>query len=86
MQVYSLDSHCEFGVTKSFPQTTMQNLKALLEDTTVVKILHDSRRPSAALLYQQGIALQGVFDTQVTFLPDTAYCVCCTSFLLRVQF
>jgi ribonuclease D len=50
----------------------MQSLKALLEDKTVVKILHDSRRPSAALLYQQGIALQSVFDTQVTFLPDTA--------------
>ncbi len=50
----------------------MQSLKALLEDTTVVKVLHDSRRPSAALLYQQGIALQSVFDTQVTFLPDTA--------------
>lgn len=86
MQVYSLDSHCGFDVIKPFPQTTMQSLKALLEDITVVKILHDARRPSAALLYQQGIALQGVFDTQVTFLPDTTYCVCCTSFLLRVQF
>ncbi len=70
--MYSLDSHSGFDVTKPFPVTTMQSLKALLEDKTVVKILHDSRRPSAALLYQQGIALQSVFDTQVTFLPDTA--------------
>ena len=70
--MYSLDSHSGFDVAKPFAETTMQSLKALLEDTTVVKVLHDSRRPSAALLYQQGIALQSVFDTQVTFLPDTA--------------
>ena len=50
----------------------MPSLKGLLEDTTVVKIVHDSRRPSAALLYEQGITLQSVFDTQVTFLPDAA--------------
>ncbi|DBA96940.1 TPA: Exonuclease 3'-5' [Trebouxia sp. C0004] len=65
IQVYSLDSHCGFDVTKPFPVTTMQSLKALLEDTTVVKILHDSRQPSAALLYQQGIVLQNVFGAQV---------------------
>jgi len=73
--VYSLDSHGGFDVTKPFSETTKRSLKVLLEDTTVVKIVHDSRRPSAALLYQQGIALQSVFDTQVTFLPDTAQCM-----------
>ncbi|DBA81225.1 TPA: hypothetical protein ACH3X2_007038 [Trebouxia sp. C0005] len=62
-QVYSLDTHSVFDVTKPFHVATMQSLETLLEDTTVVKILHDSRQPSAALLYQQGIALQSVFDT-----------------------
>ncbi len=62
----------------------MQSVKALLEDTAVVKVLHDSRRPSAALLYQQGITLQSVFDTQVKFLLETAQSMYCR--LLRVQF
>lgn len=47
----------------------MQNLKALLEDKTVVKVVHDCRQDSAALYYQKGIKLGNVFDTQVQ-------CVC----------
>ncbi len=47
----------------------MQSLKALLEDKTVVKVIHDCRQDSAALYYQKGyqkgIKLESVFDTQV---------------------
>ena len=43
----------------------MKSLKALLEDKTVVKVIHDCRQDSAALYYQKGIKLENVFDTQV---------------------
>ncbi len=43
----------------------MKSLKALLEDKTVVKVIHDCRQDSAALFYQKGIKLENVFDTQV---------------------
>lgn len=43
----------------------MQQLKAILEDDTVVKVMHDCRHDSAALWYQKGIKIRNIFDTQV---------------------
>lgn len=39
---------------------------AFLENSGVVKVLHDCRQDAAALLAQRGITLTQVFDTQVT--------------------
>lgn len=41
-------------------------LKQILEDSGIVKVLHDCRQDAAALLAQRGITLTQVFDTQVT--------------------
>ena len=43
----------------------MSQLKAMLEDVSVVKIIHDSRNDSVSLFYQKGIKIQNIFDTQV---------------------
>lgn len=40
-------------------------LKSMLEDDSIVKVMHDCRQDSAALYYQMGIKLQNVFDSQV---------------------
>ena len=37
-----------------------------MEDSTVVKVMHDCRNDSAALMYQKGIEIRNIFDTQVT--------------------
>ncbi|KAH9123866.1 hypothetical protein AeMF1_005260 [Aphanomyces euteiches] len=39
-------------------------LKPLLEDTSVLKVMHDCRKDSDALFHQFGITLTNVFDTQ----------------------
>lgn len=40
-------------------------LRLILEDKEVVKVMHDCRQDSAALFYQMGIRVQNIFDTQV---------------------
>lgn len=47
----------------------MQQLQAILEDDTVIKVMHDCRQDSAALWYQKGIRIRNIFDTQVNSLP-----------------
>ena len=55
----------------------MRQLKLLLEDTPVTKVVHDYKQDAAALLNQQGIEMQTGFDTQV--------CQCnCSSILIPI--
>lgn len=49
-------------------QDTLEQLKAILEDENVTKVIHDCRQDSAALFYQFNIKLQNVLDTQVLML------------------
>ncbi|KAK9834996.1 hypothetical protein WJX81_003102 [Elliptochloris bilobata] len=42
-------------------------LKAVLEDDSVQKVVHDGRQGAAALFYQHGIRAANVFDTQVAY-------------------
>lgn len=44
----------------------MQQLQAIIEDSNVVKVMHDCRNDSAALMYQTGIEICNIFDLQVT--------------------
>ncbi len=48
-------------------------LRNVLQDSSVVKVMHDCRQDSAALFYQAKIKLNNVFDTQVLPLPIQAY-------------
>ncbi len=43
----------------------VKELKSLMENSSVVKVIHDCRQDSAALFYQLQIRLDNVFDTQV---------------------
>ena len=43
-------------------------LRSILEDQNITKVMHDCRQDSAALLYQEQLPLQNVFDTQVKSL------------------
>ena len=40
-------------------------LRSLLQDASVVKVVHDCRQDSAALFYQTQTKLDNIFDTQV---------------------
>lgn len=42
-----------------------RELRSLMENSSVVKVIHDCRQDSAALFYQLQIRLDNVFDTQV---------------------
>ncbi|KAL3157622.1 hypothetical protein ABBQ32_012070 [Trebouxia sp. C0010 RCD-2024] len=44
----------------------ISGLKQVLEDNSVIKIMHDCRRPAAAIRYQLQINLCNVFDTQAS--------------------
>lgn len=44
----------------------LQQLQAILEDDTVIKVMHDCRQGSAALWYQKGVKICNIFDTQVS--------------------
>ena len=44
----------------------MQQLKLLLEDTAVTKVVHDCRNDTVALFHQKGIEVKNIFDTQVS--------------------
>ena len=43
----------------------LRELKSLLQNPSVVKVMHDCRQDSEALFYQKQIKLENVFDTQV---------------------
>ena len=65
MQVTSTLS-CKNYQLQQMSETEAQSLRALLEDSSIVKILHDCRQAAAALFYQKKITMTNVFDTQVT--------------------
>ena len=44
-----------------------RGLRALFEDSRVLKVLHDCRRDADALLHLYNVRVRGVFDTQVAF-------------------
>lgn len=46
----------------------LKELRNLMENSSVVKVIHDCRQDSAALFYQLQIRLDNVFDTQVQAL------------------
>jgi ribonuclease D len=46
----------------------LKELRSLMENSSVVKVIHDCRQDSAALFYQLQIRLDNVFDTQVQAL------------------
>ncbi len=46
----------------------VEELRSLMENSSVVKVIHDCRQDSAALFYQLQIRLANVFDTQVQAL------------------
>ena len=64
LQVFA-KSTCYLFDMLQISQAVLQQLKAILEDVVVTKVIHDCRQDSAALYYQFGIKLQNVFDTQV---------------------
>ena len=43
----------------------MHQLKLLLEDTNVTKVVHDSKQDLAALHHQKGIGVTNTFDTKI---------------------
>lgn len=45
-----------------------QSLGTILEDRSVTKVIHDCRQDSDALFHQLGIRLDGVFDTQASYV------------------
>ena len=45
-------------------------LKRVLEDPTVVKVMHDCRKDAVALFGQLGVRLASVYDTQVCARTD----------------
>jgi len=63
-QVQAGDTCYMFDVLKA-GANVMSQLKAMLEDVSVVKVIHDSRNDSVSLFYQKGIKIQNIFDTQV---------------------
>ena len=56
----------------------MQRMKLLLEDTAVVKVVHDCRLDSVALFHQKGIVMSNIFDTQVSRNFAVPPIRCCT--------
>ena len=53
----------------------LKELKSVLEDADVTKVIHDCRQDSAALWYQFGIKLNNIFDTQVSALMQCIQCM-----------
>ena len=50
---------------RSVKAALISGLKQVLEDESVIKLMHDCRRPAAAIRYQLQISLCNIFDTQV---------------------
>jgi len=58
-------SSYSFDLKREVPQAQMEGLQRLLQDNGTVKIMHDCRHAAAVLLYERGVTVQNVFDTQV---------------------
>lgn len=65
VQVCSQQSCHSFDLQHGLLEPHMKGLLELLQDKHTVKVMHDCRQPAASLLYQKGITIQNVFDTQV---------------------
>jgi ribonuclease D len=62
------DNHCFiFDLLVGGEPLLAAGLRALLQSTDVLKVVHDGRRDSDALHRHAGVALAHVFDTQVAF-------------------
>ncbi|XP_056410996.1 piRNA biogenesis protein EXD1-like isoform X3 [Hyla sarda] len=57
-----------FDIALLGPNIFKCGLKAVLEDKSIVKVVHDCRRLSDCLFHQYGIVLNNVFDTQDNLL------------------
>ena len=64
MQV-RVGGQCHLFDTLQISRDVMLQLKYLLEDNSIMKVVHDCRQDSAALFHQKGIRLRNNFDTQV---------------------
>lgn len=67
LQVF-VGSTCYLFDMLQITEPFLQQLKSILEDLNVTKVMHDCRQDSAALFYQFGIKLHNVLDTQVLML------------------
>ena len=68
MQVYAAPICFVFDMVttdRSVKAALISGLKQVLEDESVIKLMHDCRRPAAAIRYQLEISMCNVFDTQV---------------------
>ena len=68
MQVYAAPICFIFDLVAVSPQTLetlVSGLRQVLESDSIIKVMHDSGKPAAAVFYQLGIRLCNVFDTQV---------------------
>ncbi len=81
LQVYSSQGSLIFdNKHQTWTTQQIQQLKSLLEDSSIVKVLHDAGAAAAVLLHWEGLAICNVFDIQVTPPPSpvtyyTAPCV-----------
>lgn len=88
-QVYSSQGSVMFDIKdQTLTAQQMQQLRSLLEDTSVVKVLYDAGAAAAVLFHWEGLAICNVFDIQVKASPSpvtcyTASCLqfCCTQVL-----
>ena len=72
MQVYAAPICFIFDMVtddRSVKAALVSGLKQVLEDGSLIKLMHDCRRPAAAIRYQLQISLSNVFDTQVDTCP-----------------
>lgn len=89
LQVYTSQGSLWFdNKHQTWPLQHIQHLKSLLEDSSIVKVLHDAGAVAAVLLRWEGLAMRNVFDIHVTPSPSPATChtapclqFCCTQFL-----
>ena len=68
MQIYAAPVCFIFDMVtndRSVKAALISGLKQVLEDESVTKVMHDCRKPAAAIRYQLHIGLRSVFDTQV---------------------
>ena len=71
LQVYSSQGGLWFdNKHQTWTTQQIQHLKSLLEDSSIVKVLHDAGAVAAALVQWEGLAICNVFDIQVTPPPS----------------
>ena len=57
----------------SLSHDVWEELRCILESTSIIKAVHDCRQDSAAMLFQAHIEVRSVFDTQASCLH--IYCM-----------